>query len=152
MSKGGNFLGGACRTFSFYYPSLVICFSLTVLGESGISISPRLWTTNIYKVSWLPPEKKKRLFKTVGWEHSIKGETIDGYARTRIWMPFSTQIYTLLMGWGTGVWGQFVLDVCDRLLTRDAARGGREVTAWETELLVRWSYRNIFSTSHLNHI
>jgi len=51
-----------------------------------------------------------------------KRGNIDGYARTRIGMSFSTEIYSLLMGGGAGVWGQFVLDVCDRLLTRDAAR------------------------------
>jgi hypothetical protein len=39
-------------------------------------------------------------------------------------MSFSIEIYTLLVGWGAEVWGQFVLDMCDRFLSRDAGRGG----------------------------
>lgn len=150
VSKGGNFL--ACRTFYFYYCSLVICFSVTVFGESGISITPHIWTTNIYRVSWLPPEKKKRSFKNVGWEHSIKEETLMVMLEQESECHFLQKSIVCWWDEERGFEDSLFVTCVTGYWQETRQGGGRELTAWERELLVRWSYRNISSTSHLNHI
>ena len=97
-------------------------------------------------------KKKKRLFKTVGWEHRIKKEILMVMLEQESECHFLQKSIVCWWDGERGFEDSLFLTCVTGYWQETGQGGGREVTAWETELLVRWSYRNISSTSHLNHI